>query len=238
MKVKAGLVVAMGMLFSQTWVLTATAAQLSSDADKLSYAIGANIGADFKAINSPLNADIVAQGIKDSTAGSALLMTQQEINDTLTRFQKQIIAKQQASNKQLGAQNLAEGAKFLAANKSKPGVVALPSGLQYKILVTGKGAKPGPNDVVVVNYEGKTLDGKVFDSSYTRGKPASFSLASIIPGWAEALQLMPVGSKWELYIPSKLAYGATGAEPFIQPNATLIFTVELLDAKPAAATNQ
>jgi FKBP-type peptidyl-prolyl cis-trans isomerase FklB len=125
----------------------------------------------------------------------------------------------------------AKGEAFLSTNKTKPGVVTLPDGLQYKVLVPGKGAKPSISDIVVVNYAGKLIDGTEFDSSYKRGEPANFPVGAVIPGWVEALQLMPVGSKWEIYIPSNLAYGEQGAPPAIGPNETLIFTVELLDTK-------
>lgn len=125
----------------------------------------------------------------------------------------------------------AKGEAFLSANKTKPGVVTLPDGLQYKVLVAGKGAKPSLSDIVVVNYAGRLIDGTEFDSSYKRGEPANFPVGAVIPGWVEALQLMPVGSKWEIYIPSNLAYGEQGAPPAIGPDETLIFTVELLDTK-------
>jgi FKBP-type peptidyl-prolyl cis-trans isomerase FklB len=132
-------------------------------------------------------------------------------------------------------QNKATGAAFLAANKSKPGVVALPSGLQYKIITTGTGAKPTAEDKVVCNYRGTLIDGKEFDSSYKRGQPATFPVTGVIKGWTEALQLMPVGSKWELYVPSDLAYGDRGAGPDITPGSTLVFEVELLKIEPKEA---
>jgi len=125
----------------------------------------------------------------------------------------------------------AKGEEFLSSNKKKAGVVTLPDGLQYKVLTTGKGKKPELTDIVVVNYSGKLIDGTEFDSSYKRGEPATFPVGAVIPGWVEALQLMPVGSKWEVYIPSNLAYGEQGAPPAIGPNETLVFTIELLDAK-------
>lgn len=124
-----------------------------------------------------------------------------------------------------------KGTQFLDANKKKKGVVALPDGLQYKVITQGKGKKPDLTDVVVVNYAGTLIDGTEFDSSYKRGEPATFPVGAVIPGWVEVLQLMPVGSKWEVYIPSNLAYGEQGAPPAIGPNETLVFTIELLDAK-------
>ncbi len=129
--------------------------------------------------------------------------------------------------------SLSKGEQFLAENKTKPGVVTLPDGLQYKILTEGKGAKPGPTDRVTVHYTGKLIDGTVFDSSIKRGQPATFPVNGVIAGWTEALQLMPVGSTWELYIPAGLAYGSMGAPPVIGPNETLIFEVQLLDTQKA-----
>ncbi len=131
-------------------------------------------------------------------------------------------------NKKLGETNMKDGAEFLAANKTKDGVITLPSGLQYKIMTAGTGAKPGPGDTVVCNYRGTLINGTEFDSSYKRGQPASFPVNRVIPGWTEALQMMPVGSKWQLFIPPDLAYGARGAGGVIGPNATLVFEVELI----------
>lgn len=132
---------------------------------------------------------------------------------------------------QMQTQNQNPEQAFLDANKTKPGVVTLPDGLQYKVLTEGNGPKPGPNDVVTVNYAGSLIDGTEFDSSYKRGEPATFPVNGVIPGWVEALQLMKVGSTWELYIPANLAYGERGAPPVIGPNKTLIFKVNLIEIK-------
>ncbi len=146
-------------------------------------------------------------------------------NQTTSSMEKQMQSQSIATKNQLA------GEAFLAANKNKPGVVTLPDGLQYKILIEGKGAQPTENDVVTVHYSGKLINGTEFDSSYKRGEPATFPVMGVIPGWVEALKLMKVGSTWELYIPPTLAYGEQGAPPAIGPNETLIFKVQLLDAK-------
>jgi FKBP-type peptidyl-prolyl cis-trans isomerase FklB len=196
--------------------------------DKESYAIGANFGVGLR--NQPLDLDpaIVAQGVKDALAGGKLAMTNDEARAVLTELQGELQKKQEAAMSQMGDTNKKEGAAFLAANKSKEGVVALPDGLQYKVVKAGNGPKPTSGDTVVCNYRGTLINGKEFDSSYKRGQPASFPVSGVIRGWTEALQLMPVGSKWELYVPSELAYGDRGAGPDIGPGATLVFEVELL----------
>lgn len=200
--------------------------------DSVSYAIGFDFGKNLKQQDVDLNADIVAQAIKDAKDTSIHLMTDEQIRSVMTNFQKQVMAKQEEKMKTLGEKNKTEGEKFLAENKSKPGVVATPSGLQYKVITMGTGPKPKENQMVILNYRGTLLDGTEFDNSYKRGEPAMFPVKGIIPGFTEALQLMPVGSKWQLFIPSKLAYGERAAGPQIAPNATLIFEVELLDARP------
>lgn len=172
---------------------------------------------------------LVAQGVKDSMAGTKTRLTEDEAKAILNEVQAQVKKQQQEKEQADAAKNKAAGTAFLAANKSKEGVVTLPSGLQYKILTAGTGAKPTATDSVVCNYRGALIDGTEFDSSYKRGKPATFGVTQVIKGWTEALQLMPVGSKWQLFIPADLAYGERG-EPRggIGPNATLIFDVELM----------
>jgi FKBP-type peptidyl-prolyl cis-trans isomerase FklB len=157
-----------------------------------------------------------------------MLLTEDEARAVLTQLQSDVRKKQQELAQQLGDDNKKQGMAFLEANKAKDGVVTLPSGLQYKVLQEGTGAKPAPTDTVVCNYRGTLLDSTEFDSSYKRGQPATFPVTGVIKGWTEALQLMPVGSKWQLFIPSELAYGERGAGGQIGPNATLIFEVELL----------
>ena len=173
---------------------------------------------------------ILLRGMKDALAGSKTLLTDDEMKAALTQLQAEVRTKQEEKMKVAAEANKKVGADFLEANKAKEGVVTLPSGLQYKILTEGTGPKPTATDTVSCNYRGTLLDGKEFDSSYKRGQPASFPVTGVIKGWTEALQLMPVGSKWQLFVPSDLGYGDRGADPRsgISPGATLIFEVELL----------
>jgi FKBP-type peptidyl-prolyl cis-trans isomerase len=171
---------------------------------------------------------VLQQGLEDAMAGGKTLLSEDEARATLTEFQADMRKKMQEKMQAAGETNKKEGAEFLAANKAKEGVVTLPSGLQYKILTAGTGPKPTASDSVVCNYRGTLIDGKEFDSSYKRGQPATFPVSGVIKGWTEALQLMPVGSKWQLVVPSDLAYGERGQGQDIAPNATLIFEVELL----------
>jgi len=186
------------------------------------------MGANFKKQSVPVDANILARGVKDALAGTKTLLTDEEAQAAIMEVQKEMQAKMQEKNKEAGDVNKKTGEAFLAANKGKEGVVALPSGLQYKIEKAGTGAKPTANDSVVCNYRGTLIDGKEFDSSYKRGQPATFPVTGVIKGWTEALQLMPVGSKWQLFIPSDLAYGERGAGADIGPGATLVFEVELM----------
>lgn len=208
---------------------------LNDQKDKVSYSIGMNIGNNLKKQSIDVNPDVLAQGIKDTLSGSKALMTEQEVNETIMAFQKEMSAKQIERLKELGEKNKKEGEAFLAENKKKEGIITLPSGLQYKVINEGTGETPELTDVVTVNYRGTLIDGTEFDSSYRRGQPATFPVNAVIAGWAEALQLMKVGSKWQLFIPSDLAYGERGAGRDIGPNATLIFDVELLSIKKEGA---
>jgi FKBP-type peptidyl-prolyl cis-trans isomerase FklB len=219
---------------SQTKSATAGGAAKSSTATlatkkaKQSYAIGANFGLGLK--QQPIDVDpaIVAQGVRDALSGTKLAMTNEEAGATLKELQGEMQKKQEAMMSQMGDANKKEGVAFLAANKAKEGVMTTASGLQYKIEKQGTGPKPTAGDTVVCNYRGTLINGKEFDSSYKRGQPASFPVSGVIKGWTEALQLMPVGSKYELFVPSDLAYGDRGAGADIGPGATLIFEVELL----------
>jgi len=204
------------------------AVALTTQQDKISYAIGMNMAKTLQRQSVDVEPDIVAKGLKDVLAGNKPLLSDDEAMTTLTTLQNDMRARQQEKAQQLGLANKKEGEDFLAANKGKEGVVALPSGLQYKILKEGSGPKPSASDSVVCNYRGTLINGTEFDSSYKRGEPATFPVSGVIKGWTEALQLMPVGSKWQLFIPSDLAYGQRGAGSDIGPNATLIFEVELL----------
>jgi FKBP-type peptidyl-prolyl cis-trans isomerase FklB len=209
-----------------------TATALTTQKDKVSYALGMNIasslGANLKRQSVEINTDVLVQALRDGLNGGKTLMTEEEARATLMQLQTELQAKQEEKTKLASENNKKEGDAFLAANKAKAGVVALPSGLQYKIVKEGTGPKPAASDTVVCNYRGTLVNGTEFDSSYKRGEPATFPVSGVIKGWTEALQLMPVGSKWELYIPPDLAYGARGAGADIGPNSTLIFEVELL----------
>src|SRR6266478_8725767 len=201
--------------------------QLKDQKDKVSYSIGINIGLNLSRQKVDINPDVLAAGIKDGLAGKPQL-TQDQIKDVMTQFEKDMEQKQKAA----GEKNKTEGAKFLEDNKKKPEVKTTASGLQYKVEKEGTGAQPKPTDMVTVNYRGTLIDGTEFDSSYKRGQPATFPVNGVIKGWTEALQLMKVGSKYQVFVPSNLAYGERSVSPELGPNATLIFEVELLDAKP------
>jgi FKBP-type peptidyl-prolyl cis-trans isomerase FklB len=201
---------------------------LKTQKDKISYAIGMNVGTNLRRDALDIDPAILARGLQDGLAGNKPLLTEEEARPLLMQLQDDMRKKQAEKAQQTGAANKTEGEAFLAANKTKEGVITLPSGLQYKILKAGTGPKPTANDSVVCNYRGTLINGTEFDSSYKRGEPATFPVSGVIKGWTEALQLMPVGSKWQLFVPSNLAYGDRGAGAEIGPNATLIFEVELL----------
>jgi len=207
---------------------TAAPLTLKTSKDKFSYALGMKMGANLHKQSVPVDANILARGLKDGLAGAKTLLTDEEAQAAIVEVQTDLRKKQQEKMQVEGAANKKEGESFLAANKGKDGVVTLPSGLQYKILKEGAGPKPTAADSVVCNYRGTLINGTEFDSSYKRGQPATFPVTGVIKGWTEALQLMPVGSKWQLFIPSDLAYGERGPAPEIGSNATLIFEVELL----------
>ncbi len=200
---------------------------LKTQKDKASYAIGLNIGKSLRKDSVEVEPSVLLRGLKDGVAGNKALLTDDEIKSTMMALQADVNKRQGAKLQEMGAANKKAGDAFLAANKTKEGVVTLPSGLQYKVLTPGTGPKPTASDSVVCNYKGTLLDNSEFDSSYKRGQPATFPVTGVIKGWTEALQLMPVGSKWQLFIPSDLAYGP-GGRPGIPPSATLIFEVELL----------
>ena len=201
---------------------------LKTQRDKVSYSMGLDIGRMLKMQGVDVDLELVTRGLKDAYTGNQPLLTDEEMQEVLTNFKKEFIAKQQELAKQQGEKNKREGEIFLETNKKKEGVQTLPSGLQYKVLKAGAGKKPTATDTVTVHYRGTLIDGKEFDSSYRREKPATFPVNGVIPGWTEALQLMEEGAKWELFIPSNLAYGERSAGGDIGPNATLIFEVELI----------
>lgn len=200
--------------------------KLTTEQDKISYALGFNIGNKILA-DYPINLELFFKGIKDSHGGSNML-TDKEIQEILMTFQQKVQQKQMEAAKMKAENNKAVGKSFLETNKDKEGVVTLASGLQYKVIEKGSGPSPKASDTVSCHYRGSTIDGKEFDSSYKRGKPASFSVGGVIKGWIEALQLMKTGSKWMLFIPADLAYGDKGAGSVIEPGSTLIFEVELM----------
>jgi FKBP-type peptidyl-prolyl cis-trans isomerase FklB len=214
---------------------TAVPLTLKTEKDKFSYALGMNLGSGLHKQSVDVDPAIFLRGLKDGLAAGKTLLTEQEAQATLAQMQNDLRKKAQEKMQQAAVSNKQTGDAFLASNKAQNGVVTLPSGLQYKILKEGSGPKPAATDSVVCNYRGTLLDGTEFDSSYKRGQPATFQVNGVIKGWTEALQLMPVGSKWQLVIPSDLAYGERGAGQQIGPNSTLIFEVELLSIQPKAA---
>src|SRR6266436_4301080 len=208
---------------------------LKTQKDKASYAIGLNIGKSMHKDSVDVDTSILLRGLKDGLAGAKPLMTDDEARAAMVTLQTDLRKKQEEKMLVQGDANKKEGEAFLAENKTKDGVVTLPSGLQYKILTEGAGPKPTATDTVVCNYKGTLIDNTEFDSSYKHGQPATFPVSGVIKGWTEALQLMPVGSKWQLFIPSELAYGARGGPGGgIGPNATLVFEVELMSIQPKA----
>jgi FKBP-type peptidyl-prolyl cis-trans isomerase FklB len=212
----------------QTSAATSPDSLLKTQKDKISYAVGLNVGTNLHRQAVDVDPAILARGLQDGLAGNKPLLTEEEARTLLMQLQDDMRKKQAEKAQQTGGANKTEGEAFLAANKTKEGVVTLPSGLQYKILKAGTGPKPSANDSVVCNYRGTLINGTEFDSSYKRGQPATFPVGGVIKGWTEALQLMPVGSKWQLFVPSNLAYGDRGAGADIGPNATLIFEVEMI----------
>lgn len=201
---------------------------LKTQNDKASYSIGLDIGRNIKAQQLDLDIDILIAGIKDATAGDSALLSDAEIQEVMQKFSEERMAKQNATTSEESAKNKKAGEDFLKANKSRKGVVALPNGLQYEIIKSGKGPKPTSTDKVKVHYVGTLIDGTEFDSSVKRGEPAVFGVNQVIKGWTDILQIMQVGDKWKVYIPSDLAYGDRGAGQMIPPGATLIFEIELL----------
>lgn len=220
---------------AKTSANAATGAKPTTKIDKASYALGMNLGTGMRKQGVPINPTVFSQGLRDALAGKKTLLTDDEARAALTELQGDARAKQMEKVKQMAEGNKKTGAAYLAANKSKAGVVTLPSGLQYKILTAGTGPKPLASDTVVCNYKGTLINGTEFDSSYKRGEPATFPVGGVIKGWTEALQLMPAGSKWQLFIPSDLAYGDNGAGKEIEPGSTLIFEVELMSIQPKEA---
>jgi FKBP-type peptidyl-prolyl cis-trans isomerase FklB len=205
--------------------------ELKTLQDSISYAIGVDIANNLKSQAVEINPDALGQGLKDQFSGGNVLLTEEQKAAAMAAFQQSHMEAQMKKAHEAGETNKKKGDEFLAANKKDKDVVTLPSGLQYKVITMGTGRKPKASETVTVHYRGTLIDGTEFDSSFKRGEPATFPVGGVIKGWTEALQLMPVGSKWTLFIPPDLAYGERGAGGLIGPNATLIFEVELLGIK-------
>ena len=220
-----------GTLFAAD-VKPAAPAQFNDNRDKTSYSLGVNIGNSMKMQGAEVNPDQVAAGLRDAIAGQPKV-TEQEVRETLMAWQQELRGKRMEKMKVEGEQNKKVGEEWLAANAKKEGVKTTPSGLQYKVLASGKGPQPKASDTVSAHYKGTLIDGTEFDSSYTRGKPLVIPVVGVVAGWQEALTNMHVGDKWELYVPGNLAYGERGSPAAkIGPNATLIFEMELLSIEP------
>ena len=212
--------------------------KLTTEKEKVSYMIGMDMAQGLTTVKDEIDLNVLFDAVRSQLAGGKSLMTAEESQTVRTEFMNKMRSQQEAKTKIQAETNKAEGEKFLAANKSKPGVKTTASGLQYKVITEGKGKKPSATSQVKVHYSGTLIDGTKFDSSYDRGTPAEFALNGVIAGWTEALQLMNEGSKYQLFIPSNLAYGDTPRPGPIGPNSTLVFDVELIavDPAPAAAT--
>jgi len=223
--------IACGLALAPLIAYGADATELKTQKEKNSYSIGMSLGRGWKASEVDIDMDALNRGIKDMMTGTPLL-TQEQAQENIRLLQTEIRSKMDAKRKAQGETNKVEGAAFLEKNKTQPGVVTTASGLQYKVLTEGKGASPKPDENVVVNYKGTLIDGTEFDSSYKRNQPFTTGLNRVVKGWQEALPLMKVGSKWQIFVPSALAYGERGSGN-IAPNAVLIFEIELVDIKPA-----
>ena len=228
------LATAMAVLTTIPALAQDAAPELKTDKDKLSYALGMNLGENFRKQGLDVDPAILVKAFAEAFNTGKTAMSEEDMKTVLTAAAANIRKKQAAEQAEKGEQAQKDGEKFLADNKAKDSVVTLPSGLQYKILKQGTGEKPTSEDTVICNYKGTLIDGTEFDASEKHGGPATFPVKGVIAGWTEALQLMPVGSKWQLFVPANLAYGAQGPAD-IGPNATLIFEVELVSIqKPAA----
>jgi FKBP-type peptidyl-prolyl cis-trans isomerase len=218
----------------------APASAFKNQKEKLSYAIGMEMGKGVKTQGIDVDPAMLTEGLNDAISGGKPKMSEEELKQVITALQQDLRQKQTQAQQVAGAENKAKGDAYLAENAKKEGVVALPDGLQYKILTAGQGKKPAESDTVLCNYKGTFIDGTEFDSSTQAGKPVPFEVKNVIPGFKEVLQLMPVGSKWQVFIPSTLGYGERGAGSVIGPNSALIFEIELVGiqepASPAGAS--
>ncbi len=228
---KLVLATAVSLLATVGSISVTQAEEMETVTERVSYIFGFNMGLRFKQDQVDIDPKAFMQALSDAAEGKEPSLTEEEMQSAMTAFQDKQKARQAAFIKEAAEKNTKEGDAFLMANAKKDGVKSTKSGLQYKVLTKGKGAKPEATDKVKVHYKGTLIDGTVFDSSYLRGEPAEFGVNQVIAGWTEALQLMKEGAKWEVYIPSDLAYGAGGSGPDIGPNATLVFEIELLEIK-------
>lgn len=209
----------------------AQSSELTSRIDSVSYMLGANMAQGMSRDGLDLNPDLIYQGMLDVFSGDGSKIDQQTAQALMMAFQQELMAKQQANMQAQGEENMAKAQEFLTQNAEKEGIIVTESGLQYEVLEPGEGPKPTPQNTVVVHYEGRLLNGDVFDSSYQRGQPATFGVTQVIQGWIEGLQLMSPGSKYRFFIPPNLAYGPRGSQPNIGPNEALIFDVELIEIR-------
>jgi FKBP-type peptidyl-prolyl cis-trans isomerase len=224
------------MFFAAAPTMAQEEQALKTQKEKFSYAIGINAARNMQRQKLDLDIEMLIKALRDAYQGNTLAMSEDEVRTVLEAYQKEQVDKLAQAAKLAAEKNKKDGETFLAENKTKEGIVALDSGLQYKILKAGDGKMPTDEDTIEVNYRGTLIDGTEFDSSYKRGQSTTFPLKQAIPGWKVALKLMPVGSKWQLFIPAELAYGARGVGQTIGPNATLIFEVELLSIKPVSSS--
>ncbi len=222
-------ILACAILFVSGSMCAAEDAALKTQKDKVSYIVGTIVAKDMQSQGVDLNADLFVKGFMDVLSGAKPAISDKDAQETMTAFKNEMTAKKQAATEKVAEENKKQEEAFLSQNKKKEGVKTLPDGLQYKVMKAGSGNKPTPYDKVTVNYRGTFIDGTEFDSSYKRNQPATFAVNGVIPGWREVLPLMKTGSKWQIFVPSKLAYREAGAgEGVIPPNAMLIFEVELL----------
>jgi FKBP-type peptidyl-prolyl cis-trans isomerase FklB len=216
---------------AKTGKVSGAATEFKTTMDSVSYTIGVNIGSKIKSDKMDMNLDLFFKGIKDVSNGSTPVLTDAQMQELMQKFQQMMMVKQKEMAKELSEKNKKAGDAFLAANKKKEGVITTVSGLQYQILTKGTGKIPTAQDTVVAHYKGTLVDGTEFDNSFKRNEPATFAVGGVIKGWQEALQMMPVGSKWQLVVPAELGYGEQGAGQVIPPGSTLIFEIELISIK-------
>ncbi len=232
MKLKPMVFALAGLMTTAVFAADA-ASDLTSNQQMVSYSIGVDLGRNMAKQKLDLDINSLSAGLKDGFSGTQLKLSEDKMKEVLMSFQKEFVAKRNAEVQQKAQQNLKAGQDFLANNKKQPGVVTLPDGLQYKVMTMGTGPKPTQTDTVKVDYTGTLINGTVFDSSEKQGQPISFKVNQVIKGWTEVLQLMPVGSTWQVFIPADLAYGAQAVGNVIGPNETLIFTIHLISIEKA-----